>query len=245
MRIKVINPDYGMSSEALRKREKMLSEIARSDTQISMDCVTETEVEIDSVVDVTLVGPEIIKRAIQAEREGYDAVVLYCLSDPAIVACREAVRIPVIGGGQASVLVAASLGYRFSIITTSTRRIPEKIESTRAMGVDPTRLASVRSVEMPLGDIHKNSRKTIEHLAEASRKCVHDDGAQVVILGCLSYAGMAAEISNMVGVPVVDPAFAVINMAELLHAQRLTHSKVAYPYPPSANRRWEKGHVDL
>ncbi len=243
MRIKVINPDYGMTDEALRYRERLLSAIARPDTVIHMDGITDTEVEIDSATDVVLAGPEVVRRAIQAEKDGYDAVVLYCLSDPAVVACREAVRIPVIGGGQASMLVACALGYRFSLLTTSPWRTAEKVESVRTTGVDPTRLASVRSVTISLSDARQDIAATVRQLAAVGRQCVEADGAQVLILGCLSFAGMGPAVAEAVGVPVVDPAFAVINLAELLYAQGLSHSKVAYPYPPVREKRWGAGEI--
>jgi allantoin racemase len=243
MRIKIINPDFGMSPESLRYREKMLSNAALPDTHISMDCVTASEVEIDSALDVVIAGPEIVSRAIQAEKDGYDAVILYCLSDPAISACREAVKIPVIGGGQVSVLVAALLGYRFSILTTSPWRKPEKEEFIRTTGVDPTRLASIRSISVSLQDARKDTHETIRQLSDAAKACAEEDGAQVVVLGCLSFAGMSAEISHSSGVPVVDPAFALVSMAELLYAQKLSHSKIAYPYPPDRKRTWQGGSI--
>jgi allantoin racemase len=243
MRIKVINPDYGMLPVTLRERERMLSAIARPDTIISMDCLTETQVCIDSSLDVILAGPEIIRRAVQAEKDGFDAVVLYCLSDPALAACREAVKIPVLGGGQVAMLVACSLGYRFSILITSARRTSEKEEFVRSSGIDPSRLASVRSVDIPLEDVRRDIPAAVRCLATAGSQCVEEDGAQVLVLGCLSFAGMAAQVSTQVGVPVVDPAFAVINMAELLHAQQLAHSKKSYPYPPAVKRNWDKGEI--
>ncbi|WNC12942.1 aspartate/glutamate racemase family protein [Brevibacillus brevis] len=243
MRIKVINPDFGMSDETLRSRERMLQAVAKPDTVISMDCLTDTHVAIDSALDVVLAGAEIVKRAKQAEQDGYDAVVLYCLSDPAMVACREVVRIPVIGGGQASMLVAGMLGYRFSLLTTSHKRMPEKEESVRYSGVDPSRLASVRSIELPTDDPRHDIPDTIRLLAEAGRDCIEKDRAHVLVLGCLSFAGMGREVSELTGAPVVDPAFAAINMAELLHAQRLSHSRIAYPSPPLRHRSWSSGEL--
>ncbi|MDF2680510.1 MAG: Asp/Glu racemase [Brevibacillus sp.] len=243
MRIKVINPDYGMPAETLRSRERMLAEIARQDTVISMDCLTDSQVEIDSALDVVLAGAEIVKRVKQAEIDGYDAVVLYCLSDPAIVACREVVQIPVVGAGQVSMLVASMLGYRFSILTTSFQRIPEKEESVRYSGVDPSRLASVRSIVLPSEDPREDIPTTVRLLAEAGRECIEKDRAHVLVLGCLSFAGMGQEVSKLTGVPVVDPAFAAINMAELFYSQQLSHSSVAYPAPPLRERSWGRGEL--
>lgn len=241
----MINPDYGMAFDTLRDRERMLSAIARSDTYISMDCLTDTRVAIDSALDVVIAGAEIVKRAVQAEKDGFDAVVIYCLSDPALVACREVVRIPVIGGGQVSMLVAASLGYRFSLLTNSHGRTPEKEESVRYSGVDPTRLSSVRSIDICVEESRTDIKVTVRRLIEVGRRCVEEDRAHVLILGCLSFAGMGQEVSTILGVPVVDPAYAVINMAELLHAQQLSHSKKAYPFPPNGDRSLRAGLIHL
>jgi allantoin racemase len=41
-----------------------------------------------------------------------------------------------------------------------------------------------------------------------------------------------AEISSDVGVPVVNPVYAALRMAEALHGAGLRHSKRAYPLPP-------------
>lgn len=245
MRIKVINPDYGMSAETLHSREEMLSSIARPDTIISMDCLTAAHVSIDSALDVVVAAAEIVQRAVQAEKEGYDAVVLYCLSDPALTACREAVRIPVLGGGQTAILVAAGLGYNFSLLINSDRRCPEKAEFVRSTGVDPSRLASVRSIDIPPQASRQDKKKTIQRLTAAGEKCVQEDGAQVLVLGCLSFAGMGPAVSAVLKVPVVDPAFTAINMAELLHMQKLSHSKMAYPDPPPADRSWKAGKIPL
>ena len=50
MKLKFINPDAGMTSEQLRYREKLLSQAARPDTIIHMDCLTDTQVWIDSLL---------------------------------------------------------------------------------------------------------------------------------------------------------------------------------------------------
>ncbi len=37
-----------------------------------------------------------IRGAIEAEKDGFDGLIVYCGSDPAVKACREVVDIPVI-----------------------------------------------------------------------------------------------------------------------------------------------------
>ena len=122
MRIMIINPDYGMTRQEMDTRCQILSEFTGNDVELRMECLTETKVYVDSAFDVVMAGPEIVKRTIAAERDGFDAVVIYCFSDPALDACREAVSIPVVGGGQASCLVSMMLGRQCGILITDKRR---------------------------------------------------------------------------------------------------------------------------
>ncbi len=243
MRIKIINPDYGMTTTELEERISILKKVAGPDVELSMDCLKNSTVEIDSALDVVLAGAEIVQQAIQAEQENYDGIILYCLSDPALAACREAVGIPVLGGGQAAFLTAAGLGYNFSLLVTSPQRIPEKKEFIKTTGVDPARLCSIRSVPLNLSNIREDKNKTIENLSREGRCCVEEDGAQVLILGCLSFLGMAGAVSDRIGIPVIDPAESALLMMESYIRQGLRHSKKAYPYPPPGARAWLAGNV--
>lgn len=242
MRLKIINPDVGLTKEQLEQKVRILKKVTREDTIISMDCPKGGNIEIDSKTDVYLASGEIIKMAVEAEKEGYDIVAIYCLSDPAIEACRELLKIPVIGGGQCSLQIACGLGYSFSIITTSDRRIPEKKEFVRNSGIDITRLCSIRSINTSMENIHKNKENLKKLLLESSKKVI-EDGAEVIILGCLSFLGMAEEISKELNIPVIDPAFNLVLMAELIYFQKLSHSKVSYPFPENKNRFWKSGNI--
>ena len=84
----------------------------------------------------------------------------------------------------------------------------------------------------------------VKKLAQTCRRCAEEDGADTVILGCLSFAGLGAQVSALAGLPVIDPAFTLVGTAELLVRQGLCHSKLAYPLPPRAVRAWSGGTID-
>ena len=65
-----------------------------------------------------------MRRAVELEQEGYDALILGCYGDPGIDGIRELISIPMVGPGEATALMAASLGHRFSIITVTASIIP-------------------------------------------------------------------------------------------------------------------------
>jgi allantoin racemase len=235
VKIKLINPDYGMSENILKAREKMLGKVCEPGTVLSMECLVKTKVEIDSLRDVALASPEILEIALRAEEEGFDAVVLYCFSDPALAACREMLTIPVIGSAQAAILLAVALGYRISIITLTTARVAEKWMFARACGVDEGRIASVRGLDKNFSPSGGHSDEVLQYLKKTALSCVKEDGADVLILGCLSLAEKGEWLSQAIGVPVVDPAFAGVSAAQQVVRLGLSHSKRAYPFPPRAS----------
>lgn len=246
MKLFIINTGYGMTQEELRVRVERMQQAAAPDTEIVMECMEKSDICIDSQLDVALVTPEIIEKGIKAQRSGFDAVGIYCTSDPGIRALREILDIPVIGGGMAAALTAAALGYRYSMITTAADRISEKREFLRECGLDPARIASVRSIEYDVLAQNRNPDRegTVRQLAKAAAECKEKDGADVIILGCLSFAGMGKEVEAMAGIPAVDPAVAMVGLAESLCRQKLAQSGQAYCSPPARRRSWGAGTIE-
>ncbi len=247
MRILVIGTDSGESEQHLRDTEKLLQQAVADDVEIRVTCQQRSEVCVDSNVDVVITGPETLERARQAEADGYDAICLYCGADPAYDAVRELIHIPVIGSAHACFAMAMTLGYQYALITTSKRRIPQKKEFARSCGIDISRLVSVRAVDYDFKAPRTPAFRTkiIKELAEVAKLCAEEDCADVIVLGCLSFAGMAREISELSGVPVIDPGLAMIAMAEAVVRQGISHSKIAYPdIPPNTNRSWSAGSLN-
>ncbi|MEW6107389.1 MAG: aspartate/glutamate racemase family protein [Bacillota bacterium] len=182
MRIKVIIPNVGMSRETLNEREVMLKRFARPDTEISVDCISTGPESIESCYDEVLAGPEIVRRAVEAERQAFDAVVVYCFSDPAVEGARELVSVPVIGPGEASILSALALGQRFSIVTVLEETIPRNVAHAHRLGVPPWRLASVRSVGIPVSRLRDDLDQTYNMLLPVAKRCRDEDGAHVIVL---------------------------------------------------------------
>ena len=245
MKIMIINPDYGMTREEMDVRCEILSQFTGNDVELFMECLTETKVYVDSVFDVVMAGPEIVKRTMQAEKDGFDAVVIYCFSDPALDACREAVSIPVVGGGQASCLVSMMLGRQCGILITDKRRMSEKMAFRYQTGLMPDNISSIRSVDLQHIDVWEEREKTVEILLDASKKLIEEDQVSVIILGCLSFLGLAEPMAQTLQIPVIDSAKAAVSMAESLVRQRLFTIKNAYAFPPEGERKWSAGSIRI
>ncbi len=229
MKILIINPDYGMTQEEMALRCRILEEYTAPDTQLAMVCPQSSGVELNSALDVVLAAPEIVQLAADGQNAGFDAVVLYCFSDPVIDACREALRIPVIGGAQASCLAALNVCRSFGVILADEARLPEKKLFLRTLGVSPERIGQIAAVNLNGISPWADRETAFKKLLACGQKMMRETHTEAIVLGCLSFLGLAEPLSRVLGIPVIDPAVAAVTTAESIVRQRLFTSKVSYP----------------
>lgn len=229
MKILIINPDYGMTQEEIALRCRILEEYTAPDTQLAMVCPQSSGVELNSALDVVLAAPEIVQLAADGQNAGFDAVVLYCFSDPVIDACREALRIPVIGGAQASCLAALNVCRSFGVILADEARLPEKKLFLRTLGVSPERIGQIAAVNLNGISPWADREAAFKKLLACGQKMMRETHTEAIVLGCLSFLGLAEPLSRVLGIPVIDPAVAAVTTAESIVRQRLFTSKVSYP----------------
>lgn len=229
MKILIINPDYGITQEEMALRCRILEEYTAPDTQLAMVCPQSSGVELNSALDVVLAAPEIVQLAADGQNAGFDAVVLYCFSDPVIDACREALRIPVIGGAQASCLAALNVCRSFGVILADEARLPEKKLFLHTLGVSPERIGQIAAVNLNGISPWADRETTFKKLLACGQKMMRETHTEAIVLGCLSFLGLAEPLSRVLGIPVIDPAVAAVTTAESIARQRLFTSKVSYP----------------
>ena len=229
MKILIINPDYGMTQEEMALRCRILEEYTAPDTQLAMVCPQNSGVELNSALDVVLAAPEIVQLAADGQNAGFDAVVLYCFSDPVIDACREALRIPVIGGAQASCLAALNVCRSFGVILADEARLPEKKLFLRTLGINPERIGQIAAVNLNGISPWADRETTFKKLLACGQKMMRETHTEAIVLGCLSFLGLAEPLSRVLGIPVIDPAIAAVTTAESIVRQRLFTSKISYP----------------
>jgi len=82
-------------------------------------------------------------------------------------------------------------------------------------------LAAVRTVAPSGGEIAANPDAALDLLAQTCVETVQRDGADVVILGGLGFAGLAERIAGKVPVPLIDNVVAAVQMAEAAAALKL------------------------
>jgi allantoin racemase len=219
--------------EEIERRRALLVQYAAPGTEIGVDDVPSGPASIESMYEEFLSIPATVERALELEQDGWDAIVLGCYGDPGLDAFRELLSIPMVGPGEATALVAASLGHRFSIITVTDSVVAFTERQIWNTGVGE-KLASVRAVNIPVLDLHEDRDKAIAATIEHGTLAIEEDRADTLIVGCMSmgFLGIAEAVSETLGVPVLNPSKVALKYAEALVGAGLSHSRMAYMLPP-------------
>jgi allantoin racemase len=242
MKIKVIVPITGKEFEEATLKEAV--KFASPGTEINVEAIQYGTASIESSYDEMLNAPGIIKMAEKAQAEGFDGIIIDCMGDPALDAVREKLEIPVVGPARASMIYAADLAHRFSVVTVLENVVVlvENIASTLGLR---HKLASVRYVDIPVLALTEIEKLT-EALIEESLRSVREDGAHAIILGCTGMLGVADDLSqalkdNGYDIPVIYPVSVSIKYLETLISLKLKQSKKTYMPPTEKERNiWER-----
>ena len=178
---------------------------------------------------------DIIEKTVDAERDGYDAVVIGCFYDPGLREARELVKIPVVGVCEASLSVASMISAgKFSILVGRRKWIPKMADTARNYGFEP-RIASWRVLNLTVPDM-RDKEKTLNAIMRESRKAIEDDMAESIVLGCTGMMGQAIKAQEELGVPILDPVLMGLKVAELRATLwkrfGISHSKIGGYEPP-------------
>ena len=181
-----------------------------------------------------------LQEAEKAPTEGFDGVIIYCGSDPGLRAAKEKLDIPVVGLGESSYHLASMLGNSFSVMTVG----PPNLVATQCRRVRDHlkvyalehKCASVRSVAIPVIDLEKEKAEQEQRVFAEATKAIEEDGADTIVLGCGGMLGVAEQVSQQLGVPVIIPAIAALKICESLIRMGLVQSKRCFGTPPDKKR---------
>jgi len=240
MHIRIINPTITTSWEQESLDAYRLA--AAPDTEMSITTLEQGTVSLESHRDLAVVIPGILARAVEAQDEGVDAVIVDCMLDPAVRSARELLDIPVFGPAEPTMHLAAMLGNRFSVLTVLGSLVAMVEQQVDRYGLS-RRLASVRSLEIPVMELDDDMDRTLLVAIEVSASAVKDDGADVIIPGCTCLAGKARLIQAALfdqgfDVTVIDPPSVATRTVEAVTSMGLSHSKRTYPSRAPKAYRW-------
>lgn len=162
-----------------------------------------------------------IGSALEAEQEGFDCVVLGHFQDAGLWEMRGALDVPVLGLGEASMLYACQLGFRFGLVTINPHFVRWHEEQVRRYALTE-RFAGVRametSVELFVRAFSDDAAAADEIAAqfEQHASALADAGAEVVIpAGGFPALLMARRgVREIGGAVVLDANAVLVKLAE-------------------------------
>lgn len=177
--------------------------------------------------------PALVKKAIEAEHQGFDAVIQSNTFDPGVEASRLAVRIPVIGLLRASLHFAASICDRFGLIVPLETHMPHTMRMVQTYGMTQF-VSGIRTVGLyDTGDLSGYHDVVIERTLAVGKELVAQGAQAIIPLGgkIYPYVVTPEELEPHLGVPVINTKAVGVAYAELMARNNIKHSIKAYPCP--------------
>ena len=228
MKIKIIVP---VATDKWNKGTlELCHEIADCETEISISNIEKGPVSIESVYDETYASPFVVDAAKKAEKEGYDGIIIYCFSNPALYAVREAIKIPVIGIGEAAHIFGMVVGERIGIISTVENSVPRHWRKAKILGTI-SKLKAIKPLNLPVLE-YNDKEKVMERVKKVATELIEKEKVDTIILGCGSMLGIKKELQETFPVPIIIPGEAAIKLIESMVKMGISHSKITYMYPP-------------
>ena len=210
MKILVINP-IGHSKWD-NQDKKIYESFVSPGTTVDVVSLPQGPITVESPEAYAEVIPLVIKRVLEYY-EKYDGFIINCFLDPGVKLLRGIIRKPVIGPCEASMSLASLITDKIGIVSVGSAlwMIEDHI---RSLGY-ANRLIGLEGIDLGVLDLDKDLELTISKIVERSKKLI-DRGAEVIVLGCTGFAGLARKIEEHINIPVIDPAGAAVKILESL-----------------------------
>ena len=224
--------------------EGMLLDYAHSltapGTQVSVGWMEKTTSLLSSHFLGMLNDVHVIQDILQAQRDGFDAVMIGPHWDPGLYPAREVASVPVSGPLESAIMVAQTLGRRFAVLTVHEGYVPMIERSITIYGAQPRAISRnpVRKFGMTFDNAVAAATSSddtfLQEFTKVAKECIAD-GADVIIAGGQLFGPIFQRhryfnIPNT-GVPVVEVAACGLKMAETLVALRRSAGLVKSEHP--------------
>ncbi|MBP1143170.1 Asp/Glu/hydantoin racemase [Pseudomonas sp. GV105] len=165
---------------------------------------------------------------IDAEKKGFDAVIVGCCNDPGVRAARELVDIPVVGTLEATMQHASYFGHDYLLVTDHRKSAAYMRDLVRLYG-QSEQCKDVRYINWYITDMINDYEGVAKDALAASTKAMEDGGVESVILACTIISACTEKWLLTSGEPrnttILNPNTFALKMAESLG---LLHQKGAY-----------------
>ncbi|WP_375741159.1 aspartate/glutamate racemase family protein [Pseudomonas boanensis] len=222
MKIQLINPNTSAAMTA------SLADAARQVLHPGNQLLAVTNsagpASIEGHYDEALSVPGLLQAIRDGERNGVQGHVIACFGDPGLLAAREIARHPVIGIAEAAMHLATWVATGFSIVTTLGRTKVIARHLVERYGFHQ-HCRGIHAVEIPVLALDDDPEDLLRSMRAACAGALERDESGAIVLGCAGMSHLAAELTEALGVPVIDGVSAALKMVEMLGELKLSTSK--------------------
>ncbi|MGB5864930.1 MAG: aspartate/glutamate racemase family protein [Sulfitobacter sp.] len=217
-RIAILNPN---ATDAMT--QDMVA-MARTIVPADVEVIGATNVQgpaaIQGEADSVACLPGLFDMAADAVKLGADVIIIGCFDDTGLDTLRSSLPCPVIGLGEASMVMACLVSPRFAVVTTTQGSVPVIEQNITRMGLGP-RCAGVYAAGIPVLELEHE----IAALQQAISTVSASSGATAIILGCAGMSTMASSLHAPASTRLVDPVRAAVGLSSVLDDATLPRSR--------------------
>ena len=221
--MKILYQSYvnkAISGSYLHHLSDYLNQVKGSDTEIVIGEMEPADKYAHPFVEYAC-GFSAIQKVYEAEKAGFDAIILGHFQDSGLLEAKSIVDIPVIGLGEISLLHAYTLARKIGVITINPRFISIHQEQVARYGLDK-RVIDIRAIDFQPGELTEafENPVTMEKVIESfthQAQAVVDAGAEIIIPAGGIPMLLTGRIPKMQvsGVPVLNAIPVVVKHAEM------------------------------
>ena len=167
------------------------------------------------------IARNLIRNAVEAERQGYDAMAITHFQDAGLAEVKSVAEIPVLGLGETTLHFSLTLGRKIGLVTINPAFIPWHEDQIIKYGIQP-RVIGVRAVNADVLDYieafaSKAAYDKLLPLWERECRVLLDAGADVIVpaggIPMMLFGG--AKGANIDGAPIVNGMSVIAKAAEM------------------------------
>ena len=166
------------------------------------------------------IGAAFVRGAVEAQRQGYDAMAITHFQDAALAEVKSVADIPVLGLGETTLFHACTLGRKLGLVTINPVFIPWHEDQVIRYGLQ-SRVVGVRAVNASVGDFidafaGKAAFDKLYPKWEHECRALLDAGADVIVpAGGLPMMLFGSQIgANLDGAPIINGITLIAKAAE-------------------------------
>lgn len=179
------------------------------------------------------IGRNLIKHAVEAEKQGYAAMAITHFQDAGLAEVKSVVDIPVLGLGETTLFHSLTLGRKLGLVTINPVFIPWHEDQVIRYGIQ-SRVVGVRAVQATVADFidsfaSEAAKAKLAPKWERECRVLLDAGADVIVpAGGLPMMLFGAERgANIDGAPIVNGVTLIAKSAEMAIKLRETAGMAA------------------